>query len=100
MAVKTISSQRYTDPVIVQAKRDSGDYVAQFVRVTVDGVEYNVVVDGHHSVAAAKADGVDVEWELAHDMLQREAARDGAPFLEQHHGGDDYYDIDTGLTIW
>lgn len=97
---QTISSQRYIDHSIVEAKRADADYAAQFVRIMIDGVEYDVVVDGHHSIAAAKADGVDVDWEWAADEIVQEAERDGEAFLAAHHCGDDWYDIETGLTIW
>lgn len=96
----TISSQRYLDPAIVSAKSAIQDYTAYYVTVRVDGVEYDVVLDGHHSLAAAKQDGADVEWEHLKDM-QREADRMGAEdFLAAHHLGDDYYDIETGLGVW
>lgn len=95
-----ISSQRYLDPAIVAAKAAAQDYSAQYVTVDVDGITYAVVLDGHHSLAAAKQAGVDVEWEHLEDM-QREADRMGAEdFLAAHHLGDDYYDVETGLGVW
>lgn len=100
MTTQTISSQRYLDDAIVQAKRDAEDYAVQVVFVVVDGERYRVVVDGHHSLAAAKADGVKPEYELAARELVAEAKRDGIAFLEAHHGGDDYYDVETGLNVW
>lgn len=96
----TISSQRYLDPAIVAAKSATRDYTAYYVTVRVGEVEYDVVLDGHHSLAAAKQDAADVEWEHLEDM-QREADRMGAEdFLAAHHLGDDYYDIETGLGVW
>ena len=97
---QTISSQRYVDPAIVAEKQAAEDYVAQYAIVEIDGEEYRVVVDGHHSIAAAKADGVPAEWETAHPEVMAEAALDGEAFLAAHHYGDDYYDIETGLNVW
>ena len=97
---QTISSQRYVDPAIVAEKQAAEDYVAQYAIVEIDGEEYRVVVDGHHSIAAAKADGAPVEWETAHPEVMVEAARDGEAFLAAHHFGDDYYDVETGLNVW
>lgn len=98
--MQTISSQRYVDEAIVAAKREAADYAAQYVVVSVDGDEYAVVVDGHHSIAAAKADGAEIEWEPAGAEIDAEAARDGIAFLEAHHNGDDWYDVETGELVW
>jgi predicted acyl esterase len=99
--INVISSQRYTDPTIVAAKRADRDYAVQLVSVEVEGEEY-MVVDGHHSLAAARADGVEPEWEelpASHELAQ-EARRDGELFLEAHHSGDDYYNVVSGLNVW
>lgn len=56
-----ITNQSYIDPDIVNAKRVIGDYCVQVSPVFTDavsGVQYRVVIDGHHSLAAARADGV------------------------------------------
>ena len=49
-----ISSQRYRDPAIVAAKLAAEDYTVQVSpEFEIDGERYAVVVDGHHSLAAA-----------------------------------------------
>lgn len=97
-----ISSQRFTDPAVVEEKRCARDYAVQLVPVEVEGAAYLVVVDGHHSLAAAKADGAEPEWEVlspAHELSQH-ARRDPETFLEASHLGDDYYDVSTGRNVW
>jgi len=97
----TISSQRYLDPATVAAKREAGDYVVSYVLVTVGGVEYRVVVDGHHSLAAARKDGVEPAWTPAHQECQSEAdAMGGEPYLTAHMGDCDWYDVATGEGVW
>lgn len=79
-----ITNQTYTDPQIVAAKRAEQDYVVQVSPVIVDektGARYRVVIDGHHSLEAARADGV-------------------APALvEGGYGDSDYFDIETGSAL-
>lgn len=98
--MKTISSQRYIDPKIVAIKRAAADYIVQYVIVHVGEETYAVVVDGHHSIAAARADCVDLEYEEAHPEVFAEAASNGLAFLEAHHLGDDYYYVSTGELVW
>ena len=98
--MRTISSQTYRDPAIVAAKRAAKDYAAQYVEIEVDGEWYRVVMDGHHSLEAAKMDGAEVVWEL-HREFQREADRTGPfSFLTEHCWGDDYCDIETGYPVF
>lgn len=57
-----ITNQSYLDPDIVNAKRMIGDYCVQVSAILTDpntGVQYRIVIDGHHSLAAARADGVE-----------------------------------------
>ena len=86
-----ISSQRYLDENIVKQKQANEDYTVQYALVEVEGQEYMVVVDGHHSLAAAIRDGVEPELEECDAETFRFAARSPEAFLEQYHHGDDYY---------
>lgn len=86
-----ISSQRFLDESIVEQKQASEDYTVQFALVEVEGQEYMVVVDGHHSLAAAILDDVEPELEECDAETAAFANRDPEAFLEQHHHGDDYY---------
>ena len=95
-----ISSQRYLDEEIVTTKQAAHDYTVQCAVVIVEGVEYMVVVDGHHSLEAAKRDGVEPDLEECESETFRFAGRNPELFLEQHHHGDDYYYCATGRTVW
>jgi len=89
--VNLISSQRYLDENIVKQKQANEDYTVQYALVEVEGQEYMVVVDGHHSLAAAIWDGVEPELEECDAETFAFAARSPEAFLEQYHHGDDYY---------
>lgn len=94
-----ISSQRYLDDDIVQAKRAAGDYVITVSpEFEVCGEMVRVLIDGHHSYAAAIADGVKPEIAEA-DALQDDRIGllpDADAYLEASYMGDDWYDISTG----
>lgn len=103
--MKTISSQRYIDDSIVKAKREAADYEV-FVSPSfeIDGDEFRVVLDGHHSLAAAREDGeepVFIEYSASeHDAICLLESGDLEGFLQATHMGDDYYNIETGKDIW
>ncbi len=59
--IKLISNQTYLDPLTVAEKRLMKDYDVQVSGLIVDprsGQRYRIVLDGHHSLAAARLDGV------------------------------------------
>lgn len=58
--VKLISNQRYIDPAIVAQKVADRDFEVQVTPVFTgtDGQRYRIVIDGHHSLTAAKVSGV------------------------------------------
>lgn len=101
MTIK-ISSQRHIDDAIVETKRAAKDYDVTLGKViTVDGVDYQVVIDGHHSLAAAIADGVAPEHHVATvTECDREGIQDVEEYLEAHWVDSDYYDIETGSSVW
>lgn len=89
LCMQTISSQRYTDPKIVAAKLAAEDFEAAYVVVELEGVDYRVVVDGHHSIAAAKEAGAEVACYLG-----------ATDWLAQHQMDSDWYDVSTGRVVW
>lgn len=97
-----ISSQRHIDSDVVDAKRAAKDYVVTLGKViVVDGREYQVVIDGHHSMAAAKADGVAPVYHVATvTESDREGIDDVQQYLESHWIDGDYYDVETGANVW
>ena len=103
--MKTISSQRYIDESTVESKIENQDFTV-FVSPAfeIDGEKVRVVLDGHHSLQAAKQAGVDADF-VEQDATDNDTIgllNDGDidGFLVAAHMGDDYYDTDTGADIW
>jgi hypothetical protein len=100
MNATTISSQRYLDDETVNAKREAHDYTVAHINITVEGIDYRVIVDGHHSYAAAVADAAEIDWQHER-MSQADADALGAiDWLEAHQHDSDWYDVVTGINIW
>lgn len=98
-----ISSQRHLDPARVDAKRVARDYaVLVSPTITIDGESYRVVIDGHHALAAARADGVEAEITEATVQHTDKLALlpDVEAYLEASWIDADWYDVETGLTVW
>ena len=97
-----ISSQRYLDDDIVAAKLADGDFIVTLARISdADGNEYDVVIDGHHSIAAAKEAGVSPVFEHSDYNYQKEVTCIGFDgWLAQHCIDAAWYDIDTDIEVW
>lgn len=98
-----ITSQHYLDDAIVAAKIDAQDFeVAVSPAFEVDGVEYVVVLDGHHSLAAAIAAGVaPVIVERGESEDDRVALiGDADDFLAACWMDGEYIDASTRRAIW
>ena len=100
-----ISSQRHLNQEIVADKLADEDFAVLVSPVfEIDGDEYQVVLDGHHSYAAAKQAGVDVDYTIAtatdHDAVGELLDGRIDDFLMITHMGDDYYDILTGKDVF
>lgn len=100
-----ISSQRHIDDEIVAAKREAQDYVVSLSPAfLVDGVEYQVVLDGHHSMAAARLDGIAPEYVEADRRVNDKVALiergEIEDFLAAAWVDSDYYVIETGECVW
>lgn len=103
--MQTISSQRYIDEDIVAEKIAASDFdVLVSPEFVIDGKAVCVVLDGHHSLAAAKAAGFAPSYNTAdataHDAVALLARGECEDFLAATHMGDDYYDVDTGECVW
>lgn len=100
----TISSQRYLDEEIIQAKRDAGDYTVMVSPwFEVCGEIVRVLIDGHHRYAAAVADCVDpifVTVGPENDQVRMLLDGDVDGFLEQQYNDSDWYDISTGRSYF
>lgn len=101
----TASSQRHRDDAIVQAKRDAKDYtVCVTPEFECGGVRMRVIVDGHHSLEAARLDGVDPEY-VEQDVTDNDHVElinrgEFEDFFAVTRIDSDLYDIDTGIDIW
>lgn len=106
MTSRIITSQDFLDDEIVEAKRAARDYTITLSReIEIDGEAFRVLCDGHHSLAAALADGVEPviedvcqQTEIEHDFIIRERGVEG--LLEALHMGDDWRDAVTGERVW
>jgi hypothetical protein len=93
-----ISSQKHIDQEIVDQKIADGDYT---VTVATISDEYQLVIDGHHSLAAARQAGVSPVYVDSDYNYRAEAESMGLEaFLESKYIDSDYYDIETGNNVW
>lgn len=103
--MQTISSQHYLDDDIVAAKLAAQDFeVSVSPEFEYDGQAIRVVLDGHHSLAAAKLAGVEPDYTTA-DASQDDRVgllKQGAieQFLEATWMDGDYYNVDTKECVW
>jgi hypothetical protein len=100
-----ISSQRYIDDEIVASKVAAEDFAVLLSPVfAYEGGEYQVVLDGHHSLAAAAEAGIDPSYSIAdasqHDAIGLLRDSNVEDFLLVTHMGNDYYDVATGQDVW
>lgn len=100
-----ISSQRFLDQDTVNEKAAAKDFTVSVSPVfEIDGEEFEVVIDGHHSFAAAKQAGVEPDFvtidQSECDAINLLEAGDTDGFLMAVHHSDNYYDIETGIEVW
>lgn len=99
-----ISSQRFVSDEIVATKLAAGDFgVTLSPEFEIDGEIYQVVLDGHHSLEAARQAGVEPEYVIAdrsNDNICLLDAGKTDDFLAAVNMGDDWYDITDGVPVW
>lgn len=103
--MKTISSQRFLDDAVVESKRGAMTYIVKVSPAfEIDGETFRVVLDGHHTLEAAKLDGVEPKFEeqTATDndfvgLINQGMIDD---FLAMAYFGSDYFDVETGIDVW
>lgn len=104
MAQELISSQRYRSEAIIEEKRAARDYVVSYYDLTVGGVEYRAIIDGHHSLSAAIADGVEPEFRRVDRSISSEydhvVATIGVEAWIAQHTDAAWHDPVTGSEIW
>ena len=99
-AMRKISSQRYLDPEIVDAKRKSKDYDVQYVILNIGGEKVAHIVNGHHSLEAARLDGVNPDYEHVDQVQQEADSMELDNYLSAHFIDSDWYDVDTGKLVF
>lgn len=101
--LKLISSQRHIDDEIVAQKRLNKDYTVSVSPVfTVFGDDVQFILDGHHSLAAARLDGVSP---IINVLTASDDDRVGLldvsveDFLAATYIDADLYDVSTGFDL-
>jgi len=104
-----ISSQRHLDLDIVAAKLIAQDFtVTLSPAFEYDSMELQVVLDGHHSYAAAVEAGVTPIYITANSLMDDSLSGvtnpvlgcDPEEYLERHYIDSDWYAIETGELVW
>ncbi len=98
---KIITSQSYLDAETVAAKVAAQDFdVTLSPAFLIDGAEYQVILDGHHSLAAARVAGVKPSYTIAtateDDRVALLEVGDVETFLEAAWADSDYRDAFDG----
>mgnify|MGYP004566173035 FL=1 len=94
--MKYISSQHYINAEIVEAKKAELEGVTEVVIPCtyvgiIDGVEYAMQNDKHHTLAAARELGIPVVFDVEDDS----EGLTGEKLLETRYNDGDYYDVET-----
>lgn len=101
----TISSQEYRNEDTILEKIENEDYEVFVSPVfEIDGEEYRVILDGHHSYEAAARTGAEIEYtELDsqdNDTVGYIESGDIDSFLEANFVDASWYDVETGKGIF
>jgi hypothetical protein len=101
MNEKLITSQNHIDADVVAEKSLSKDYVVIVGKIiTINGIDYRVVIDGHHSLRAAINDKAIPTYHIATvTECDREGIDDVEQYLESHWMDGDYRDAFSGEII-
>lgn len=91
-----ISSQHYIDAEIVEKKKAELEGVTEVVIPCtyvgiIDGVEYAMQHDKHHTLAAARELGIPVVFEVENDS----EGLTGEELLDARYNDGDYYNVET-----
>lgn len=104
-----ISSQRHLDQDIVAAKLIAQDFTVTLSPIfEFDGMELQVVLDGHHSYAAAVEAGVTPIYITANSLMDDSLRGTEHPvigceaeeYLDRHYIDSDWYNIVSGELVW
>ena len=100
ITINPISSQRYLDDDIVNAKKvelaNTTEIELPVVEIDLNGDIYHVLIDGHHRLEAAIELGINIVYNIV-DSISPERSED---FLIENHYGDDYYYVNSKTLVW
>ena len=96
-----ISSQHFIDWEIVERKMNELEGVEKVVIPCsyvgfIDGNEYAMQNDGHHTLTAARELGIEVEFEVTPDSEGLE----GEELLKNRYNDGDWYNVETSNPSW
>ena len=105
MTYQTITSQSYLDDAIVAEKLAAEDFSVMVSPVfEFGGKSIRVVIDGHHSFAAAKLAGAEPDYCTADatecDRVALIERGEYDDFMELSWVDSDWRDINTGVFVW
>lgn len=91
-----ISSQHFINWDIVETKMEEIKGMDKVVIPCtyvgfIDGIEYAMQNDNHHTLAAARELGIEIEFNITNDSEDLE----GEMFLEQRYNDGDWYNVET-----
>ena len=94
--MRIISSQHYIDWDIVESKIESLANVEKVIIPCsyvgfIDGEEYAMQIDGHHTLAAAKELGLEIEYSIEDDV----EGLTGNDLLDARYMDGDWYAVET-----
>ncbi|TWD58117.1 hypothetical protein FB480_101872 [Agrobacterium vitis] len=100
-----ISAQEFRDEAVVAEKIANQDFTVFLSPVfEIDGEEYQVVLDGHHSYQAAIEAGVEPDFEVQtatqNDTIGLLNAGNIEDFLTANVVDSEYRHIATGAYVW
>lgn len=101
---RLISSQRYLDgDKVLHKARNFSVFIVNVYPLRLRGVEYTMVLDGHHNYAAAMLKGIEPQFRLASASRQRYLARlspdELARLFINNVTDSEIYDLETGDII-
>ena len=92
------TAQSYLNEAIIEEKRTKKDYHAKYAIFNDDGVDVNMLIDGHHSLEAAKRDNVSPILELTKNNFGKNYTLE--QFVKSFNDLSNPVNIETGEELW
>lgn len=91
------TAQRYINDMIVREKQENKDYEITIEMINDDGIEVAMVVDGNHSLEAARRDGVEPKIKIGEDHHKNMTL---VQYVESFNDLSNPVNIITGKELW